>query len=293
MVKVIREIISEGTMRSIILLIIGILFILPTGPLTAQDEEITEKKTVPPVPEVDIPEISVDELMAIIDRADNFFSDQDIENMAVDIIIYRDPGKQLTLQDLKSGEVEYKAKLSPIYAHYFYETPGWFQLKIMGIIVASSDLESPTNYTSLLPLPGGQINIPSVMDNYDLVYLGYGEVNDRQTHRIRLAAKDFDKQFIRYSIYDFDVEEGYLSRIESHFDDGGFFQGHGSGEFYYSERSGRLLPAYGNGEIFFRPFFHINLWGSWFKWKFNSEDFMGTLSRGDEDKRETINIGGS
>ncbi len=280
-------------MRSIILLIIGILFILPQGPLSAQDEETTEKKTVPPVPEVDIPEISEEELMAIVNRADNFFSDQDVENMVVDIIIYRDPGKQLTLEDLKSGEVDYKAKLSPIYAHYFYETPGWYQLKIMGMIVASSEMESPTNYTSLLPLPGGQINIPSVMDNYDLEYLGYGEVNDRQTHRIRLAAKDFDKQFIRYSIYDFDVEEGYLSRIESHFDNGGFFQGHGSGEFYYTDRGGKILPAYGTGDIFFRPCFHINLWGAWYKWKFNSENFMDTLSIGDDDKFETINIGES
>ena len=275
-------------------MLIVALFLLSTPlPLIAQDDESAEKKTVPPIPECDIPEISEEELLAIIERSDNFFTDQDVENIAVDLVVYRDPAGDLTLEDMKNGAVEYKAKLSPIYAHYFFEAPGWYQLKIMGMIVVSSDMESPTNYTSLLPLPGGQLLIPSITDNYNFQYLGYGEVNDRQTHKVRVAADDFKTQFIKYSLYEFDVEEGYLSRIESHFDDGRYFRGHGAGEFYYAERKGKLLPQYGKGDIFFRPFFHINLWGTWFKWEFNAEDFESTLTRGDEDAVEIIDIGGN
>lgn len=278
--------------RSILLIAVFLLLSTPL-PLFALDDESTERKIAPPIPESDIPEISEEELLAIIERSDNFFTSQDVETIAVDLILYRDPGKELTLEDMKSGDVEYKARLSPIYAHYFFEAPGWYQLKIMGMIVVSSDMESPTNYTSLLPLPGGQLLIPSITDNYYFEYLGYGEVNDRRTHKVRVAANDFDAQFIRYSLYEFDVEEGYLSRIESHFDDGGYFRGHGAGEFYYAKRKGKLLPKYGRGEIFFRPFFHINLWGTWFKWDFNAEDFESTLTRGDDDSVEIIDIGGS
>ncbi len=280
-------------MTRFILLIVALFLLSAPLPLNAQYDESTERKTVPPIPESEIPEMSEEELLAIIERSDNFFTGQDVETMAVDLVIYRDPGNELTLEDMKSGDVEYKARLSPIYAHYFFEAPGWYHLKIMGMIVVSSDMEGPNNYTSLLPLPGGQLLIPSIIDNYCFEYLGYSEVNDRRTHKVRVAAKDLEAQFIRYSIYEFDVEEGYLSRIESHFDDGRYFQGHGAGEFYYAKRKGKLLPQYGRGEIFFRPFFHINLWGTWFKWDFNSVDFDSTLTRGDDDSVEIIDIGGN
>lgn len=266
-------------MRSFVRITLIALLLVCSVAVNAQEESETPKREgMPPLPEVDIPEISDEELMAIINRADNFFADQGIENMAVDLDIFRDPSRQLTIEDMKSGEVDIKAVFSPIIAHYFYQPPGWYQLKIMGILVATSEPGVAT-YTHLLPLPGGQVNIPLVIDNYDLIYMGYGEFNNRKTHKIRLAAKDFKNEFIKYSIYEFDVEKGYLCTVSSHFDNG-YWRGHGSGEFYYIERGGKLLPGYGYGEILILPFFKTALWGRWYNWEFNSDDFEMTKSRG-------------
>ncbi len=266
------------------------LLALITLPALAQDTTL-ERTGVPPVASAGIAEISNEELMDIINRADSFFTSQDIENMAVDIVIYRDPGKELTLDDLKSGDVAYKARFSPIISHYFYESPGWYLLRMMGMdVIRSETVPDKPVFTNLLPLPGGQINIPSIMDNYDIEYLGTGEINERETHMVRISAKNYKEQFIKYSIYEFDTEEGYLSRIESHFDNG-YWRGQGSGEFYYRERDGKLLPAYGYGEIFISPFFYVTLWGSWYNWEFNAEDFAETLHRGEEDAFEPIDLG--
>ena len=270
-------------------LCILLLQLIIAYPIHSQEVIEEERKGIPPIPATEIPEITDEELLEIIDRSDLFFFNQDIENLAVDMKLFRDPSRQISLQDMKTGKVDEIATLSPIFAHYFYEAPGWYQLKVMGFVVATSENDDLTSFTSLLPLPGGQLNIAEVTDAYDLTYLGYGEVNDRETHRVRFSAKNFGEEFIRYSVYDFDIEEGYLSRVESHFDNG-YYVGHGFGEFYYTERKGRLLPAYGYGEIFIQPYFRIILWGRWFNWDFNSEEFGGSLKPGEEEEQEAIDV---
>ena len=265
------------------------MFLTLTIPPSFAGENVElEPREIPKQAPLNVPEISQEELLAIIDRADAFFSDQGIENIAVDLKLFRDPAQVLSLEDLKTGVVDSKAPFSPIIAHYFYQVPGWYQLKIMGILIACSE-PGVTTYTNLLPLPGGQLDIPEVMDNYDLIYLGQGEMNGRPTHRVRLVTKDFKKEFIKYSIYEFDAEAGYLCRVESYFDDG-YWQGHGSGEFYYKERDGKMLPAYGYGEICIMPFFKTALWGRWDNWEFNSPDFNKTLGRGKEEKLKLIEV---
>ena len=273
-------------MRSI--LFITILFFCAFGVIPASAEEGVEPELREiPMGESNIPEMSHEELLAIIDRSDAFFKEQGIENIAVDLKIFRDPARVLTLADLISGEVDAKAPFSAVIAHYFYKVPGWYQLKVMGLLIAASE-PGPTAYTNMLPLPGGQLDIPEVMDNYDIIYLGRGEMNGRPTHRVRLVTKDFKKEFIKYSIYEFDAEDGYLCRVQSHFDDG-YWCGNGGGEFYYKERDGKLLPAYGYGEIQIFPFFKTALWGRWDNWEFNSPDFDKLVNQ-EEEKLDLIEI---
>ncbi len=270
------------------LLVLVSLALIPSVVFAQDEAETPQREGIPPVEGPEVPEMSQEEMIAIVNRSDSFFTDQGIENMAVDVDIFRDPAERLSLNDLKTGEVDIKAVFSPIIAHYFYNSPGWYQLKVMGITVATSEPGVAT-YTNLLPFPGGQLNIPLVMDNYDMIYLGYGEFDHRPTQRIRFVARDFKNTFIKYSIYEFDVEYGYLCRVDSHFDNQ-YWQGHGSGEFYYIKRGGKLLPGYGHGEIVILPFFKTALWGRWYNWEFNSEDFDETLGRGESDAFTPIEV---
>jgi hypothetical protein len=274
-------------MRITLFITILLLTALTVLPSFAEENVEPEPREIPKY-ELNAPGISQEELIAIVDRSDAFFREQGIENIAVDLRLFRDPARVLTLDDLITGAVDSKAPFSPVIAHYFYQVPGWYQLKIMGILIASSE-HGVSTYTHLLPLPGGQLDIPEVMEKYDLIYLGQGEMNGRPTHRVRFAAKDFKKVFIKYTIYEFDAEAGYLCRVNSHFDDG-YWQGNGSGEFYYKERNGRMLPAYGYGEIYIMPFFKTALWGRWDNWEFNSPDFKNTLGRAKEEEFKPIDI---
>ena len=141
-------------MRSLSTLILIPVLLLWTSPGFAQDDATTEQKGLPPFEKEEIAEMSQEELMAIVQKADAFFIDQGVENIAVDVDVFRDPAHAITLDDMKSGAVDIKATLSPIIAHYFFSNPGWYQLKIMGIVIATSEPGVPT-YTHMLPPRAG------------------------------------------------------------------------------------------------------------------------------------------
>jgi hypothetical protein len=232
-------------------------------------------------------ELTDEELDAILTNVDRFFIDQDMADLTVDVDIYRDPSNRLDERSIRSDDPGRIAGLSTIVSHYTYTFPDFYELKIMGQVLAGSEVpENATFFSQLLPMPGAPIYTEDLRERFRIRFEAMDEVDGREAYRIRYSAVDRDVEFFDWLVYYIDVEREVILRVDSYFDNG-WYIGTGQGDFYYDEWLGKYLPIYGHGTVFFQPNRSYNIWGRWYRW-----DWQEPEEAMDTDEGETVTDGG-
>ncbi len=219
-------------------------------------------------------ELTDEEVAELLTRVDRFFADQDMYNLTVDVDIYRDPSRRLDEQNIRSGDPSRIAGLSTIVGHFRYEYPEFYELKIMGQVLAGSEVpEDQTFFSQLLPMPGAPIFTEDLRERFCIRFDGMGEVEGREAYMIRYSALDRDNEFFDYIVYYIDTEYEVILRVESAFDNV-WYAGVGRGNYYYDEWLGKYLPVYGHGTVLFYPNRSHNVWGRWYRWDWQSAEAL-------------------
>jgi len=222
-------------------------------------------------------ELTEEEVAELLTRVDRFFLDQDMANLTVDVDIYRDPSRRLNEDNIRSGNPSRIAGLSTIVSHFTYRAPEFYELKIMGHVLAGSELpEDQTFFSQLLPMPGAPIFTEDLQERFFIRYDGTDEVEDRPTYRIRYSALEPEDEFFDYLVYFIDQEREVILRVESAFDNV-FYQGTGRGNYYYDEWLGKYLPIYGHGTVIFYPNRNFNVWGRWYSWDWQTPEELEAI----------------
>jgi len=232
------------------------------GDVEEPDAEVEEE-------EIDLTDEEVAELLT---RVDSFFIDQDMADLSVDVDIYRDPSRRLNDQNIRTGNPSHIAGLSTIVSHFSYRAPEFYELKIMGYVLAGSEVpEDQTFFSQLLPMPGAPIYTEDIQERFFIRFDGTDEVEGRQAYRIRYSALDRENEFFDYLVYFIDMEQPVILRVESAFDNL-YYQGTGRGNYYYDEWLGKYLPIYGHGTVLFFPNRNFNVWGRWYQWNWRTPE---------------------
>lgn len=217
-------------------------------------------------------ELSDEEVAELLTRVDRFFIDQDMADLSVDVDIYRDPSRRLNDENIRTGNPSHIAGLSTIVSHFAYRAPEFYELKIMGYVLAGSEVpEDQTFFSQLLPMPGAPIFTEDIRERFFIRFDGTDEVEGRQAYRIRYSALDRENEFFDYLVYFIDMEQPVILRVESAFDNV-FYQGTGRGNYYYDEWLGKYLPIYGHGTVLFYPNRNFNVWGRWYQWNWRTPE---------------------
>ncbi len=231
-------------------------------------------------------DLTDEELDAILTNVDRFFIDQDIASLRVDVDIYRDPSNRLNERNIRSDNPSSIAGLSTIISHYTYEYPEFFELKIMGQVLAGSEVPSDrTFFSQLLPMPGAPIYTDDIRERFRITFESLAELEGTEVYKIRYSALDRDTEFFDYILYFIDVELEVILRVESYFDNG-WYVGSGAGEYFYDDFRGKFLPVYGHGSVFFMPNRSYNVWGRWYMWDWQSPEEAGLDESEPEDNAE-------
>lgn len=222
-------------------------------------------------------ELTEEEVVELLTRVDRFFIDQDMANLTVDVDIYRDPSRRLNEDNIRSGNPSRIAGLSTIVSHFTYRAPQFYELKIMGHVLAGSEVpEDQTFFSQLLPMPGAPIFTEDLQERFFIRYDGTDEVEDRPVYRIRYSALEPEDEFFDYLVYFIDREREVILRVESAFDNV-FYQGTGRGNYYYDEWLGKYLPIYGHGTVIFYPNRNFNVWGRWYSWDWQTPEELEAI----------------
>lgn len=235
------------------------------------DEDVTEEIT-----------LSDEELDALLTRVDRFFIDQDMADLTVDVGIYRDPSNRLNEDNIRDGDPSRIAGLTTLVSHYAYTWPDFYELVIMGQLLAGSEIPADSSFFShLLPIPGAPIYTGELKERFRIRFRGTDEINGEPVYKIRYTAVDQDVEFFNYLVYYISIEHECVVRVESTFESP-WYHGNGDGDFYYDEWLGKYLPIYGHGSILFYPNRRSNVWGRWYNW-----DWVGAEEAAVELEEET------
>lgn len=261
---------------SIITTLLVLLFVLVPGIISSQDEEVEEAETTALESEDGKIDLTDEELDILLTNVDRFFLDQGMANLTVDVAIYRDPSNRLNERNIRTGDPSRIAGLSTIVSHFRYAYPDFYELKIMGEVLAGSNVPTDrTFFSQLLPLPGSPIYTEDIQERFFIRFDGTDEVDGIPVYRVRYSALDGETEFFDFIVYFIDVEREVILRVESIFDNG-WYVGTGQGNFYYDEWLGKYLPIYGHGSVFFQPNRNFNVWGRWYSWDWDSEEETGS-----------------
>jgi len=220
-------------------------------------------------------ELTDEELWALLERVDRFFLDQDMANITVDVDIYRDPSRQLDERNIRSGDPSSIAGLSTVISHFTSRYPDFYELKVMGYVLAGSEMpEDRTFFSMMLPMPGAPIFTDEIRQRFYIRFDGVGEVEGRPAYRVRYSALDRETEFFDYIVYFIDIEREVILRVESAFDNV-WYIGTGRGNYYYDEWLGKYLPIYGHGTVLFNPNRSFNVWGRWYRWDWETKEEAG------------------
>ncbi len=252
-----------------VLFCIGFLFISWSAVAQDSDVEITDDAEIGEVEEFDLTD---EELDALLTRVDGYFFDQDMANLTVDIDIYRDPSNRLNEENIREGNPSRIAGLSTIVSHFDYEWPDFYQLKIMGQILAGSEMPADaTFFSQILPLAGAPIYSEDLQERFHIRFEKLDDVDGTPTYKIRYSARNRDVEFFDYIVYYIGVEREVILRVESAFDNG-WYVGTGQGNYYYDDWLGKYLPIYGHGSVLFYPNRRYNVWGKWYRWNWETPE---------------------
>ena len=217
-------------------------------------------------------ELTDEELGELLTRIDRFYIDQGMARISVDVDVYRDPSNRLNSQNVRTEDPSRIAGLSTIVSHFTYEYPEFYELAIMGYVLAGSDVPpDPTFFSQAVPLPGAPIFTHSLQERFTIRFEGTTEVEERPAYKIRYYAKDRDNEFFDYIVYYIDIDREVLLRAEGAFDNV-WYKGIAEGNFYYREWKGKYLPEYGHGSVLFYPSRRFNIWGRWYRWDWKSPE---------------------
>ena len=266
-------------MRSIfgiaLILILNFL-ILPAFPYhsAAQDTD-TDSSDNPAVETEERFEMSDEELDALLIRVDRFFIDQDMANLTVDVDIYRDPSNRLNERNIREGDPSRIAGLTTIVSHFAYTWPGFYELRVMGHLLAGSELPADASFFSqILPLPGAPIYSEETQERFFIRFEALDEIDGDPVYRVRYSANDRDIEFFNYIVYYISVEREVILRVETTFETP-WYEGTGNGDFYYDDWLGKYIPIYAHGSVLFYPNRRTNVWGRWYRWDWDEpEDIM-------------------
>ncbi|HYE76766.1 MAG TPA: hypothetical protein VEI97_02160 [bacterium] len=215
--------------------------------------------------------------LELLRAADDLFSRQGIGALSARVVGYRDPADEITLRQLRSGEVEDQG-LVPLMGRYEYWAPNHYNFFLLGFLMASSEVQTGragTMTSPLLPLPGGILTTATVLDRFNVRVSGiqpYGEEGGggpgegtEDCYVLRLQPKNYKGEFFKSLTYYISVAEPHLVRgVRATFSDGGQWTGTGYGSFYYKDYDGRRLPFIGEGVISFRnPSRQMIIKGKW------------------------------
>lgn len=217
-------------------------------------------------------ELTDEQVASLLTRVDRFFIDQDMVNLTVEVDIYRDPSGRLNSKNIRESNPSKLAGLSTIVSHYTYRYPDFYQLKIMGEVLAGSEAPPDrTFFSQILPMPGAPIFTEDVRSRFRIRYEGISKVEEKPAYKIRYWANDPETEFFDYIVYYIDVEKEVITRIESAFDNV-WYRGIGEGNFYFDTWKGKYLPIYGHGSVLFYPDRRFIVWGKWYKWQWQSSE---------------------
>jgi hypothetical protein len=216
--------------------------------------------------------LTEEEMTTLLTNVDRFYIDQDMARVMVDVDVYRDPSNRLNNQNIRQGDPSEIAGLSTIVSHYVYEFPGFYELKIMGQVLAGSEVPPDQIFFSqMLPMPGAPIFTDDLRERFRITFEGMDEVDGRDVYKIRYSANDRDAEFFNYIVYFIDIEREVILRVDSSFDNG-WYAGTGAGNFYYDDWMGKYLPIYGHGSVLFYPNRRYNVWGRWYRFNWLTEE---------------------
>lgn len=253
---------------SLMLLILPLL--AQDGTEVASDEETASEDEIT---------LTDEEIDALLTRVDNFFYDQDMAGLTVDIDILRDPSNRLNDDNIRDANPARIAGLSTIISHFTYNWPEFYELKVMGETLASSELPTDqTFFSQLLPMPGAPIYTESLRGRFKITFEGTDEVDGTDVYKIRYYAVDHEIEFFNYIMYYISIEDSTILKVESSFDNY-WYVGTGQGNFYYDDWLGKYLPIYGHGTVVFQnPVRRFNVWGRWYRWNWQSAEELETES---------------
>jgi len=252
-------------------ILVCMFFLLVMLPVFAQDTDVEDESSAD-----DEITLTDEEIDALLKRVDRFYFDQDMAGLTVDVDILRDPANRLNEDNIRDPNPGRLAGLSTIISHYSYNWPGFYQLKVMGQVLASSELPpDQTFFSQILPLPGAPIYSDDIKERFRIEFQGVGEVDGVEAYMIRYNAIDRETEFFNYLTHYISIEEEILLRVESSFDNY-WYVGSGSGNYYYDHWLGKHLPIYGHGTVtFLNPVRRFNVWGRWYRWDWQTAEELG------------------
>ncbi|MCX6645053.1 MAG: hypothetical protein NTY09_01640 [bacterium] len=212
------------------------------------------------------------ELDALLTRVDRFFIDQDMADLTVDIDVYRDPSNRLNDRNIREGDPSDIAGLTTLISHYAYTWPDYYELMVMGEMLAGSELPADTSFFSqMLPLPGAPIYTEDLRARFRIRFMGTDEVDGVPVYKVRYTAVDRDTEFFNYIDYFIGIGREVILRVESTFESPWYY-GNAGGDFYYDEWLGKYLPIYGHGSVLYYPNHSSDVWGRWYNWDWKSAE---------------------
>lgn len=263
-------------MRSIfaaaLILILNFL-IFPAFPYHSAAQDTDTDSSDNPIDETEERyEMSDEELDALLTRVDRFFIDQDMANLTVDVDIYRDPSNRLNERNIREGDPSRIAGLTTLVSHFAYTWPDFYELRILGHLLAGSELPADSSFFSqLLPLPGAPIYTEELQERFFIRFEALDEIEGEPVYRIRYSANDRDVEFFNYLVYYISVEREVILRMETTFETP-WYEGTGNGDFYYDEWLGKYLPIFAHGRVLFFPNRRTNVWGRWYRWDWDEPE---------------------
>ena len=218
--------------------------------------------------------------LELLAAADDLFTGQGVDALSSPMVAYRDPHDEITLDELRSGDILMKSKI-PLQGRYEYWAPNHYNFFMLGYLLATSErgtglvgaITSP-----LLPMPGGIISSDRVIGQYRARTTGTTMIGEddweEECYVVRLHPHDSDSVFYKSVTYYISMEEPHRMRgVRATFDDERRFIGTGWGTFYYKDyKDGIILPFVGEGEIHLKePDRIIVLKGKWRDYKLNED----------------------
>jgi hypothetical protein len=217
-------------------------------------------------------ELTDEQLAALLTKVDRFFVDQGMAGLTVDVDLYRDPSNRLNSQNIRESNPSSLAGLTTIVSHYAYKFPTYYQLTIMGEVLAGSEVPPDrTFYSQLIPMPGAPIFTDDIRSRFTIRFEGEDTVENVPAYRIRYSAKDPANEFFDYIVYYIDPVKTDILRVEGSFDNL-YYRGVAEGNFYYDDWLGKYLPIYAHGNVLMYPDRRYNLWAKWHGWKWQTEE---------------------